>query len=65
MGHKMAPTSLSLHPLASFLDATTLACCLSPYSSFFPLYSRIDLAQRNQTPTGPFAFNCSDPAYHP
>lgn len=63
---KMAPTSLlSLHCLASFLDATILACCLSPCSSFPPLHLRTDFTQRDQTPTGPFAFNCLDPAYQP
>lgn len=57
--------SLSFHPLASFLDATTLAYCLSPCSSFPPLCSRIDLTQRDQTPIETFAFNSSDPAYQP
>lgn len=41
--------SLSFHPLASFLDATILAYCLSPCTSFPPLCLRTDLIQRDQT----------------
>lgn len=65
LGHQKAPVSLFLHPLAFDLDVSILPCCLSPSSSFPPLYSGTDLAQRDHTPSGPYDFNGSDPTYQP
>lgn len=64
-GSPKSPVSLSLHPLAFDLDVSILLSCLSPSSSFPPLYSGTDLAQRDHTPSGPYDFNGSDPTYQP